>query len=61
MQLCYIKCYLHCHPAPGPPDFLGQYLRIKGSDYAQQTMAFNALDDTFISEEQMIVCYNQTI
>ena len=34
---------------------------IEGSDYAQQTSAVNAIDDTLISEIRRIVCYNQTI
>ena len=32
-----------------------------GTDYAQQTLAVNALDDHTISEGMRIVCYNQTI
>ena len=48
-------------PAPDPPDFLSRYHMIEGSDYAQQTLFVNAIDDSLISEEQRIVCYNQTI
>ena len=48
-------------PAPDPPDFLSRYHMIEGSDYTQQTLYANAIDDSSISEEQRIVCYNQTI
>ena len=34
---------------------------IQGSDYAQQTSAVNAIDDTLITELTRIICYNQTI
>ena len=48
-------------PAPDPPNFLSQYLMIPGSDYAQQTIAVNAIDDFLIHEFRRIICYNQTI
>ena len=32
-----------------------------GSDYAQQTIAINAIDDETITELMRIVCYNQSI
>ena len=34
---------------------------IEGSDYAQQTSAVNAIDDSPISEVMRLICYNQTI
>ena len=34
---------------------------IEGSDYAQQTSAVNAIDDSPISEAMRLICYNQTI
>ena len=33
----------------------------KGSDYAQQTSAVNAIDDILISELRRVICYNQSI
>ena len=34
---------------------------ISESDYAQQTITVNAIDDFLIHEESRIICYNQTI
>ena len=34
---------------------------IEGSDYAQQTSAVNAIDNSPISEVMRLICYNQTI
>ena len=34
---------------------------IEGSDYAQQTVVINAIDDTLIAYGWRVVCYNQTI
>ena len=36
-------------------------MMVEGSDYAQQTMAVNAIDDILISELMRVICYNQTI
>lgn len=47
--------------APDPPDFSGRYSRISGSDYTQQTNAFNIIDDKSITEVTRVVCYNQMI
>ena len=33
----------------------------EGSDYAQQTSFFNAIDDILITELTRVICYNQTI
>ena len=33
----------------------------EGSDYAHQTSAVNAIDDSPISEAMRLICYNQTI
>ena len=33
----------------------------EGSDYAKQTSAVNAIDDSPISEAMRLICYNQTI
>ena len=32
-----------------------------GTDYAQQTLADNVIDDTFITQEMRVLCYNQPI
>ena len=32
-----------------------------GTDYAQQTLAVNVVDDTFITEVMRLICYNQPI
>ena len=32
-----------------------------GTDYAQQTLTVNVIDDTFITAVRRIICYNQTI
>ena len=47
--------------APDSPNFLGIYFMEDGTDYRQQTRAFNLLDDVIITETRRIVCYNQTI
>ena len=33
----------------------------EGTDFAQQTRAFNVIDNTIITEERKIICYNQPI
>ena len=45
----WYKSYYHSHPAPDTPNFLSQYQMIEGSDYAQQTVVINAIDDTLIA------------
>ena len=37
------------------------YLMADGTDYAQQTLASNLIDDTFITEGTRLICYNQLI
>lgn len=32
-----------------------------GTDYAQQTISFNEIDDLNLTESRRVVCYNQTI
>ena len=32
-----------------------------GTDYAQQTLTTNVIDDTFITQEMRLICYNQPI
>lgn len=53
-------------PAPDEPNFFGQYSMVPLTDYPQQTIAVNAIDDEIIRENQpneirSIVCYNQVI
>ena len=43
------------------PDFFGQYFMAPGTDYAQQTVGVNAIDDETITELMRIVCYDQPI
>ena len=45
--------------APDEPDFLSIYPMADGTDFAQQTPAINAIDDTFITAEMRLICYNQ--
>ena len=32
-----------------------------GTDFAQQTLAVNVIDDTFVIQEMRLICYNQPI
>ena len=59
-QIIPILCFLSSS-APDEPNFLGQYPMVEGTDFAQQTMAVNVIDDNIISEERRIICYNQPI
>ena len=43
------------------PNFLGQYVMADGTDYAQQTVGVNAIDEETIMELMRIVCYDQPI
>ena len=43
------------------PNFLGIYSLASMTDYAQQTVAVNAIDDETITELMRIVCYDQPI
>ena len=43
------------------PNFLGLYPMAPMTDYAQQTVAVNAIDDETITELTRIVCYDQPI
>ena len=47
--------------APDEPKFLSIYPMADGTDYAQQTLTVNVIDDTFITAVRRIICYNQTI
>ena len=47
--------------APDELNFLGVYPMADGTDFAQQTRAFNVIDDTFIIQEMRLICYNQPI
>ena len=57
-----MMCHYHLtFSAPDEPTIFGQYLMSDGTDYAQQTSAFNAIDDETITELMRVVCYNQSI
>ena len=44
------------------PDFLSRYFMLDGTDFSQQTISVNVIDDEVISEEtSRVVCYNQAI
>ena len=47
--------------APDEPNFLNIYPMADGTDYAQQTPPVNVIDDTFITQEMRLICYNQPI
>ena len=49
------------NPVPDAPDFLSRYLMLERTDFAQQTVPVNAIDDVFITQLMRIVCYNQPI
>ena len=53
--------YLLILSAPDPPNDFDQYLMSFGTDYAEQTMFLNAIDDETITELMRIVCYDQPI
>ena len=43
------------------PNFLGLYPMEPGTDFAQQTVGVNTIDDETITELMRIVCYDQPI
>ena len=47
--------------APDEPNFLGIYPMADGTDFAQQTLAINVIDDIIINATRRIICYNQPI
>ena len=55
MTLCILS------PAPDWPDFLGTYLMLERTDYAEQTFGVNAIDDQEINATRRIICYDQPI
>ena len=48
-------------PAPDTPSIFGQYSMTPSTDYAEQTIWTNAIDDETITELMRIVCYDQPI
>ena len=48
-------------PAPDEPNFLSRYPMLDGTDYAEQTVAVNVIDDLVINATRRIICYNQPI
>ena len=55
MTLCILS------PVPDMPDFLSRYHMAKRTDYAEQTIGVNAIDDQLIWYFMRTVCYNQSI
>ena len=51
----------HFPPAPDVPNFLGLYPMAPMTDFSQQTVRVNAIDDETITELTRIVCYDQPI
>ena len=49
------------HSDPDAPDFMGGYPMAFDTDYAQQTVGVNAIDDQMITELMRVVCYDQPI
>ena len=47
--------------APDEPNIFSIYPMADGTDYAQQTPPVNVIDDTFITQEMRLICYNQPI
>ena len=47
--------------APDGPNFLGIYPMADGTDYAQQTIGVNVIDDLVINATRRLICYNQPI
>ena len=57
----YFYISLSIPTAPDEPYFLGIYPMEDGTDFAQQTPPVNVIDDTFITQEMRLICYNQPI
>ena len=57
----YFLSLLSISTAPDEPNFLSIYSMVDGTDFAQQTYATNVIDDTFITAEMRLICYNQPI
>ena len=56
-----LTTYFSISTAPDEPNFLSVYPVADGTDFAQQTPATNVIDDTFITQEMRVLCYNQPI
>ena len=48
-------------PAPDEPNLFSIYPMVDGSDYAQQKIGVNVIDDLVINATRRIICYNQPI
>ena len=57
----YFYISLSIPTAPDEPNFLGIHPMADGTDFAQQTLAVNVIDDTFIIYGMRLICYNQPI
>ena len=58
---CIFISPLSIPTAPDEPNFLNIHPMADGTDFAQQTPAVNVIDDTFITQEMRLICYNQPI
>ena len=61
--LCNYCCifFYYRFIAPDVPNFFGQYPMASMTDFSQQTVGINAIDDETIRELMRIVCYDQPI
>ena len=57
----YFLSLLSISTAPDGPNFLGIHPMADGTDYAQQTLADNVIDNIPITAEMRLICYNQPI
>ena len=57
----YFYISLSIPTAPDEPYFLSIYPMADRTDFAQQTPPVNVIDDTFITQEMRLICYNQLI
>ena len=55
MTICILS------PAPDEPNFMSRYLMAERTDYAEQTLSANAIDDQLINATRRIICYEQPI
>ena len=58
---CFFYISLSIPTAPDEPNIFSIYPMADGNDYAQQTPPVNVIDDTFITQEMRLICYNQPI
>ena len=63
LTVCIVVMITLCilSPAPDAPDFLSRYRMAEGTDYAEQTIGVNAINDQLINATMRIICYEQPI